>query len=259
MGAEQLVQTSAAPDANNPGNHDINNYKARADAAIAELTTTLNALTANAALKDLLDAKKILEPPVDELSNPQFELMKQFLVTVNTYGVPNAVPGLLYQQAADKKEASQKYLQQTIPAYKQTKDRLKQANDLTGKINAKTSDKQKLSYYNDVFKILFGKAFVSLPLYTPINHQQIHDQITSPDASNIIRSDKNMVMAEWLQSVAKVRPKMGSLEMLDMALLASDKGISLLPVQLNYTAGDYWLGIEYPAEYIPTEDKLSLV
>lgn len=259
IGAEQLVQTSAAPDANNPGNHKVAQYKGRADAALAGLTAAVNALTANAALKDLLDAKKVLEAPDDELSNPQFDLMKQFLLKVNQYGVPNSVPGLLFQQAADKKDASQKYLQQTIQAYRQTKDRLKQANDVIGKINNKTSDKQKLSYYQDVFKILFGKAFVSLPLYTPTNYQQIREQITAPDADNIIRSDKNMVMAEWLQSVAKVRPKMGALEMLDMTLLSSDAGISLLPVQLNHSPGDYWLGIEYPDSYVPGEDKLSLI
>lgn len=259
IGAEQLVQSSAAPDANNPGNHDVANYKNRADAAITELSSAVTAVTANAALKDLLDAKKVLEAPDDELTTAQFQLMKQFLLTAGSYGIANAVPVLLFQLATGNKEASQKYLQQTIQVYKQTKERLKQVNDITGKITATTSDKQKLSYYNDVFRILFGKAFVSLPLYTATNHAAIQQQITAPDSSNIISTDKTMVMADWLQSVAKVRPKMRTLELLDIALLSADNGIELLPVQLNYSEGDYWLGAEFPEDYIPDKDKLSLI
>ncbi|MGN6435171.1 MAG: hypothetical protein ACTHMM_01510 [Agriterribacter sp.] len=258
VGAEQLLQTSAAPDANNPGNHDAAQYKTRGDEAITALTNAVNALTADAALKDLLDAKTTLASE-EELSNVQFKLMKQFLLSVNTFAVPNSVPDLLFEQSADKKEASQKYLQQTMIAYRQTNARLKQATDVVKKINAKTSAKQQLSYYNDVFKILFGKAYVSLPLYKAPNQPEIAAQLNAPDADNIIRADRAMVMAEWLQSVAKVRPKIGSLEMLDMVLSANDQSIGLQPVQFNHQPGDYWLGIEFPAEYAPGEDKLSLV
>ncbi|MBX3252644.1 MAG: hypothetical protein KF862_00780 [Chitinophagaceae bacterium] len=258
-GAEQLVQTSVAPDPGNPGNHDVGQYKIRTEEAVNRLTNIINTLTADAAVKDLLEAKKILEAPDDTLSDAQLQLMKDFLVLVNAYGVPNAVPGMLHEQAADKKEASQKYLQQTMVAYRQTRERLKQATDTLNKINAKTPDKQKLSFYNDVLKIVFGKAFVSLPLYKAPNQEAISKQLAAPDEENIIRGDRTMVMAEWLQSVAKVRPKIGSLEMLDILLSAADKSIDLLPVQLNHQPGDYWLGVEFPAEYVPAEDKLSLL
>jgi hypothetical protein len=219
----------------------------------------MNTLLSDAAIKDLLDAKTTLEAPNDTLSEAQFILAKNFLLAAIPYGIPNAVPGLLFELATDQKIASQKYLQQTATVYKIVKDRIKQATDTINKITVKTLGKQVLSYYNDVFKILFGKAFVSLPIYTTAAQPAVAAQLTLNDADSILRQAGSMAMAEWLQSIARVRPKMTALEMMDMVLSQADAGIEITPVQLNYQPGDYWLGAEFPVEYIPSEDKLSVV
>ena len=258
-GADHFVQSSAAPDQNNPGNHDIVQYKNRGDEALNNLVAAINTLLSDAAIKDLLDAKTTLEAPNDTLSEAQFILAKNFLLAAIPYGIPNAVPGLLFELATDQKIASQKYLQQTATVYKIVKDRIKQATDTINKITVKTLGKQVLSYYNDVFKILFGKAFVSLPIYTAAAQPAVAAQLTLNDADSILRQAGSMAMAEWLQSIARVRPKMTALEMMDMVLSQADAGIEITPVQLNYQTGDYWLGAEFPVEYVPSEDKLSIV
>ena len=35
--------------------------------------------------------------------------------------------------------------------------------------------------------------------------------------------------------------------------------LTIEPAQLPYTAGDYWLGIEYPSSYTPAGDSVSLL
>jgi len=258
-GADQFVQTSAAPDTNNPGNHDINQFKNRGDDALNTLVKATDTLLADAAIKDLLDAKTKLEAPNDTFTEEQFKRMKSFLLAVVAYGVPNAVPAILFENAADLKVASQKYLQQTATVYKIVKERIQQAKDSVNKINAATSGKQILSYYNDAIKFLFGKAFVSLPIYTAVTQPNIASQLNAADDVHILRHAGGMAMAEWLQSIARVRPKMTAVEMMDMVLSQQDAGFDIAPVQLNYRNGDYWLGAEFPAEFVADEDKLSIV
>ena len=258
-GADHFVQTSAAPDANNPGNHDITQYKNRGDEALSLLVTATNTLVSDAVIKDLLDAKTKLEAPNDTFSEAQFKLLKNFLLAAMPYGIPNAVPTILFETAADLTAASQKYLTQTVTVYKIVNERIKQATDSISKINSATPGKQILSYYNDAMKFLFGKAFVSLPIYTASTQPAIAAQLNAADDSNILRHAGAMAMAEWLQSIARVRPKMTALELMDMVLSQQDAGLDIAPVQLNYRAGDYWLGAEFPAEFVADEDKLSIV
>ena len=192
-------------------------------------------------------------------SPEQFASMKNFLLAVVPYGIPNAVPGILFELATDLPGASQQYLKQTATACKIAKDRIQQAKDTIKKITVKSTGKQILSYYSDVFKILFGKAFVSLPVYTASAQPQLAAQLNGTADKDILRHAGGMAMAEWLQSIGRVRPKMAALEMMDMVLSSSDQGIDLQPIQLNYQNGDYWLGAEFPADFAPAADKLSVV
>ena len=66
-GADHFVQSGNAPDANNPGNHDITQYSKRGDEALKNLATITDTLLANAATKDLLEGKTRLEAPNDTL------------------------------------------------------------------------------------------------------------------------------------------------------------------------------------------------
>ena len=61
----------------------------------------------------------------------------------------------------------------------------------------------------------------------------------------------------WLYGVARVREKMQAWEqavMLEGAFGAAEP--DLLPLQIPWKAGDHWLGLEYPAPYVPDGDRL---
>ncbi len=61
----------------------------------------------------------------------------------------------------------------------------------------------------------------------------------------------------WLYGIARVREKMQAWEqtvMLEGAFGATEP--DLVPLQIPWKAGEHWLGLEYPATYVPDGDRL---
>jgi len=112
----------------------------------------------------------------------------------------------------------------------------------------------------ELAKTVFGKNFLALPLYLPVNKKEIHAQLSLPEAGKITRFDGPAAAENWLQSIGRVRKNMYEISMFRQMQDMNDVPVtSLQPVQFPFTAGDYWLGIEYPADHKPAGDKLSLV
>ena len=258
-GAEHLVTAGAPLDQSNPGNHDIDQLTLRANNSLKELEQIVEALLADTFIKDLLDSKVILEAPNDTFSDAQFKLMKEFLLSANQFGIANAAPSIIFEKVNDLKEVSGPYLQQTSTAYKQILEKIKQAKLALEKIKTSKFDYQKLNIYTDVVRAIFGKVFPVLPLYQSPNQAILSDQLNLPLDEGLLRHAGPLAMGEWLQSIGRVRPRMGALEMIDMSLSAQDQSFEISPVQFKFNKGDYWLGAEYPDTFKAVEDKLSII
>jgi hypothetical protein len=258
-GAEHLVTAGTPLDESNPGNHDIAQLAARTQQSLDDISKVSDKLLADAFIKDLIEAKVTLEAPNDTFTAAQFTVLREFLLSSAQYGVPNASPSILFERVNDEKEASLKYFQQAATAFKQVKEKIKQGNVTMEKLKTAKFDHQRLNIYTDVLRAIFGKVFPVLPLYQPINQNVVSVQLALSQDEGLLRHAGALAMQEWLQSLGRVRPKMGAVEMIDLSLSAQDKGFEIAPVQLQYNPGDYWLGAEYPDNFDNAEDKLSIV
>jgi len=128
----------------------------------------------------------------------------------------------------------------------------KPTQEATARVNALT----------EAMQVVFGKAFVVLPHYTPTNAPAINEQLALPADQHLLRQQMLIGndMDTWLQTTSPVRPKMQSLETARLlGEVFGQASAGLQPVQFPYKAGDYWLGMAYPNTYAPTGDKLSLI
>jgi hypothetical protein len=258
-GAEHFVTAGAPLNESNPGNHDIAQLKSRAEQSLADLEQSVGNLLSDGFIKNLLEAKVILEAPNDVFSVAQFKLMKSFLLSAGQFGIANTVPAIVFEKANDLKEVSAPYLQQTATAFKQVKEKIKQAKKNLEKLKSSKFDYQRLNIYTDAVRTIFGKVFPVLPIYQSDNQSVLAAQLNLAPDKDILRHARPLAMSEWLQGIGRVRPRMGALEMIDLSLSAQDQGIDLQPVQLKYNDNDYWLGAEYPKTFTALEDKLSVV
>ncbi|MFC5412201.1 hypothetical protein ACFPMF_22945 [Larkinella bovis] len=258
-GAEHFVTAGAPLNESNPGNHNITQLATRAEQSLKELQQAADKLLTDAFVKELLEAKVILEAPNDTFTEAQFTLLRSFLLTALQYGIANAAPVAIFEHANDLETASSQYFQQTATVYKQVRERIKQANGVLEKLKTSKLDYQRLNVYTDAVRALFGKVFPVLPLYQSPDQAAVATQLNLRAGESLLRHAGPLAMSEWLQSVGRVRPRMTALELIDLSLSAQDQSLNLAPVQLKYNPGDYWLGAEYPDSFKTVEDKLSLV
>lgn len=258
-GAEHLVTAGTPLNESNPGNHDIAQLATRAQQSLDGLTKVSGNLLADAFIKDLLEAKVTLEAPNDTFTAGQFTLLRDFLLASAQYGIPNASPAILFERVNDEKEASMKYYQQAATVFKQINERIRQGNLAMEKLKTAKFDHQRLNIYMDVMRAIFGKVFPVLPFYQPINQDIVAAQLALSQDEGLLRHAGPLAMQEWLQSLGRIRPRMGAVEMIDLSLAVQDKGFEIAPVQLKYHPGDYWLGAEYPETFANADDKLSVV
>ena len=161
-------------------------------------------------------------------------------------------------------------LETALPLYRQLKtvrltlDKLRVQVRAMRDRAAKTSleAKTRVNALNEAMQLIFGKAFVLLPHYTPTNAAAINNQLALSADQHLLREQQRLGndMDTWLLTTSPVRPKMQSLETARLlGEVFGQSSAALQPVQFPYTTGDYWLGMAYPSTYIPTGDKLSLV
>ena len=104
-------------------------------------------------------------------------------------------------------------------------------------------------------KILFGETFDWLPKFTC--HNEIDLATADTDRAQLLKHavdgppgmTEREVIEEWLQGLARVRPKLHGWEMVrTLAEALNDIPLELRPVQVPYRAKDSWLAIAFPAK-----------
>jgi len=188
------------------------------------------------------------------------DTLRQHLTEAAGWGVPNAYPG----------PGSPDTLEAVLPLYRQLKtiqETLFRQRPTLKTLMDKASQPQlegkaRIGALTEAAQLLFGKAFVLLPRYTPANAPAINEQLELSDEQHLLRHPRSLGsdIETWLQTVSPVRPKMQALESARlMGEVFGDEAVQLQPVQFPYAAGDYWLGMAYPGTHTPAGDKLSLV
>lgn len=137
---------------------------------------------------------------------------------------------------------------------------------LLGADTTKSND-ARIDAIRDAAKELLGKAFIMLPQFLLRKANDIADQLNFDKNKGLLRNAPGEAVDIWMQGLSRVRERIAGFDTMEMwaenfDVELPEKAVIQFPFEAdeqNGIATDYWLGIEYPEEYVPTGDKLSLV
>jgi hypothetical protein len=183
--------------------------------------------------------------------------MQNHLLLAATLKLNNVLP----QSALEQDEAAVTSLKTLATnAITQLNERIAEYNKLMP-IDETTAAADQVSDWISAGQTLTGKDFswtAEFNLKLPDELQQAYD-----DREHILRhakADKPFPVDEWLFGVARVREKLKAVEqsLLLVENFQADNSPLITPMQLPYKADDYWLALEYPADYEIDGDRLLL-
>ncbi len=123
--------------------------------------------------------------------------------------------------------------------------------------------KERVKLVTEAAEQLFGEGFRVVPRFTLGVGQAAELQQCLADGPQLLDHQTHTVgsdfpVDDWLYGVARVREKMGAWESLVMMAegLRDGPALDLTPVQLPYTPGDHWLGLEYPPDHEIAGERL---
>jgi len=198
-------------------------------------------------------------------SSTEINGLRNALLDCAAYGLNGSLPDAAIETSADigKSMAKQAVAMMKVMAEKiaKTETLLKYDEDL--------ADKSKIERLTEAAKTLFGSSFVIIPHFTLRNRSAISQVLSLDENEGLLRNVDEFAMDGWVEGIAKVRTKINKLEMVNtMAEMFDVEFPDYTAVQLPFDTietesgemmNDYWLGMEYPSDYEPDNDKLSLI
>ena len=229
------------------------------------------------ALDDLQDS--IVSFPVNALNTPpdaipdleaiDFELLRQRLIQLSNFGIPDAFPvqavfpiaGPDPSSLVERQRRQQQVIRQALLVAEGGGSRHAQATVLATLVHvapdaaARMSIAAKIEVYRSAARLVFGDAFNLLPVFTVTNPQEWQAacdfgrsrQLTRHHAAN------PQVVEEWFQGVASVRDNVAALDRIrGFHEALNDRELRLVPVQLPHATAAHWVAMAYPQ--VPPED-----
>lgn len=127
----------------------------------------------------------------------------------------------------------------------------------------------KVEKLTEAMKKILSKSFTVVCQFKFRNLPKMAEVLTLAPEDSIMRNTGEFALDQWQNTIAKVRENMGVLD--SVSLLTQNFDIEFpeaKPIQLPYETitndddekiKDYWLGAEFPENYEPESDKLSLI
>jgi hypothetical protein len=256
-GANELQDPGIPVSEKDPGAHLYAEFENRIHNAYNAIDQFNHQLSAEDFIKPILNGTTAVAAV--EVSAVMFDTITAYLKTALAFGIPQA---LSLQLAAGTHEQlrNNEALQSLLAVYKQTKEKQEEAAALLSTINgADVYVKDKVEKLSEIAKIIFGRRFIAIPHYT-CSGTEIKSQLNLPEDKKITRNGNAMLMDEWMHHLGKVRKRVYDMSrFLQVADVYDLPATSVQPVQLPYNDNDYWMGCEYPDNFIPAGDKLSLL
>ncbi len=122
---------------------------------------------------------------------------------------------------------------------------------------AALSLEQQVEHCREAAKYIYGKSFGLMPAFTLKNVTQLSHAIEH--SGEMLSGPSELVMENWLQGIARVRPNMENVESLSLHHdLYHDAPLTFTPMQLPYVQGEKWVGETFSESQRRTE-RMSLV
>ena len=241
----------------NTGNWDADELNKRIIGAFKSLQIFIQGIAAEPFLTDVLSGKVHVNDVV--LTSLQVDEVFTNLKNAIFLGIPHALSIPFDANATDAERATT-LLQQLVNIYNQAVARESEATTAITALGTITSTKFKVQKLTELVKIILGKNAIVNPLYTPLVVTDIKTELALLPSQKIARNGGALAVEDWLQNVSKVRERVYDVLMVIQTTDIHSLHVATVePVQLPYTSGDYWLGIEYPTTFTPAGDSVSLV
>ena len=261
---DYLIPGENIPDNMDLQQLDVDEIKSRAAFALQ------NFIQINDSLKNVFNTKGLNINNPAEVSGAIYSMaeinsLRDHLLAAAKYGIPNAQPDAAIEIAPEDGIILAK---QATAVIKVMEEKVTLSQSLLNNQDNLT-DKSKVEHMTALAKNLFGSSFVMIPHFRLRNRQEIGEILNQVKEEGLLRNVDEYAMDAWVEGIAKVRTKVNKLEMVNTMSEMFDTGFpEYTPLQLPYgtvetangeSINDYWMGMEYPADYEPDDDKLSLV
>jgi hypothetical protein len=241
----------------NTGNWDADELNKRVTGAYKSLQVFIQDVAGESFLTDVLSGKTAISDVI--LTAPQANDIFTHLNNAVFLGIPHAL-SIPFDVKATDAQRNTTLLQQIVNIYKQAVSCESEATTAIAALASASTAKSKVQKLTEIIKIILGKNAIVNPLYTPLNVTSIKTELALATNQKIARNGGPLAVENWLQNVSKVRERVYDVSMVvETADIYNLNVATLEPVQLPYTSGDYWLGIEYPTAFVPAGDSLSLM
>ncbi|MGZ5245714.1 MAG: hypothetical protein ACXWV5_01410 [Flavitalea sp.] len=256
-GASDMVLPQSVTDHSNEGNFNVSELEQRIFKVFDELQSLTNTIAAENYIKDVLDGKTAADKVA--LAATDYTNMLGYLDRAMFVGISNAYgSGLII--IPDNFDHFYAVHQQLLLVTKELINRLAAATALKNTISTITKPSLRVQKLQELAKAIMGRNKTVLPVYQLINTPKINDQLSLGSTEKLTRFGGRMAMEKWMQGLSRVRNSINHLmSYLQWKDMMGHSPVKINPVQLPYKKDDYWLGIEYPANYSPKGDHLSIV
>jgi hypothetical protein len=196
-------------------------------------------------------------------TNNQIDSLRELLRAGAQFGIPSSLPELQYGYG---NKTGQSLMNSAAGTYKAMDDRLKRAAiEITNGKNTALSNNARVDSLVAAASIIMEPSFRVWPQFHLRNATELGEQLTLDTAHGLLRTADAQALDTWMQTISRVRKRMAILDSVQMHSFNFGYEFSeLKPVQLPFsldgtaTATDHWLGISFPSDYTPSEDKLSI-
>lgn len=253
-----------------------NSFENAAGFNMVDLKSRLQAIYQS--LKNALDVLLALphstaDADIAALSSTQINAIRNALVSISNFGIPEAFPLNAIDENTSDRLALIQLTNNVISLIQLKLNTAQPLIDLAftdplpadpKELQLENTKRQTQLYnaYTEAVKLLCGNNFQLLPMVRLNNAAELQSAINNSDQLLRYHRDElgnDLIVDEWLQSTARVHPKMSDLEMVCNAAYwyAANAGV-LQPLQLPVKTDDYWTAVEFPADYSISGDVLCV-
>ncbi len=255
-----LIPGEEELEVNEVKNQIVDEYLIRATNLLARLNNLNNSL--NAFFTDEISYADVNDHTFTDV---QVNTLRNLLTKCASFGIPGTIPET---QTGFDNQTGKTLLAAADGAFKAISNRIKKAKKYfaAGEDNSKSND-VRIGVLRDGAKELLGKAFIMLPHFKLRKADEIVEQLSFNEAKGLLRNAPPQAIEAWMQGLSRVRERVAEFDTLEMwtenfEVNMPEKTVIQFPFTIDEDSGetvDYWLGIEFPEGYTPSEDKLSLV
>lgn len=208
------------------------------------------------AIKDLMEAAAPFKDP--SMGMPQVSALREALVQASLFGVAGAYPATRH---GDSEDLRKQLGAQALSVLGELEERAGLADNAIKQVEdameadappeKRLTDPQKIAKIEEAIRAIFGREFVFLPEFAPVNPDELEQGFNV-----VLPGDRGNVIRKWFQSASRVRAPLGRWRKLSLYADALgdypqtlEGGVERFAVaQLPHAENESWVALKFMDE-----------